>query len=74
MDRGCRAGQMVRAHQLVGIHPPDAEGNDHLVEGLSFRELSEALGVPLQTAATRVRRALALVRKQLAGSGIEVDP
>jgi RNA polymerase sigma-70 factor (ECF subfamily) len=44
------------------------------VEGLSFRELAEVLGVPLQTAATRVRRALALVRERLDASGIEVDP
>jgi RNA polymerase sigma-70 factor, ECF subfamily len=44
-----------------------------VVEDLSFRELAEALGVPLQTAATRVRRALAQVRARLAASGVEVD-
>ncbi len=35
------------------------------VEDLSFRELSEVLGVPLQTAATRVRRALLQVRENV---------
>lgn len=44
-----------------------------VVEELSFRELAEVLGVPLQTAATRVRRALAQVREQLARNGVEVD-
>ncbi len=44
-----------------------------VLEGLSFRELAGVLGVPLQTAATRVRRALALVRERLARDGIEVD-
>jgi RNA polymerase sigma-70 factor (ECF subfamily) len=44
-----------------------------VVEELSFRELAEALGVPLQTAATRVRRALAQVRQRLARSGARVD-
>lgn len=37
-----------------------------VVDELSFRELSEVLGVPLQTAATRVRRALEQVRHSLA--------
>lgn len=36
-----------------------------VVDELSFRELSEVLGVPLQTAATRVRRALEQVRQTL---------
>lgn len=44
-----------------------------VLEELSFRELAEVLGVPLQTAATRVRRALAQVRERLVRSGIEVD-
>ena len=43
-----------------------------VVEELSFRELSEVLGVPLQTAATRVRRALLQVRERLASAGVEV--
>jgi RNA polymerase sigma-70 factor, ECF subfamily len=45
-----------------------------VLEELSFRELAEVLGVPLQTAATRVRRALAQVRERLARSGTGVDP
>jgi RNA polymerase sigma factor (sigma-70 family) len=44
-----------------------------VMEDLSFRELAEILGVPLQTAATRVRRALEQVRRKLAQGGIEVD-
>ena len=43
-----------------------------LLEGLSFRELGEILGVPTQTAATRVRRALIRVREQLHRNGVEV--
>jgi RNA polymerase sigma-70 factor (ECF subfamily) len=43
-----------------------------LLEGLSFRELGEILGVPTQTAATRVRRALIRVRDQLNRDGVEV--
>lgn len=44
-----------------------------LLEGLSFRELGEALGVPTQTAATRVRRALIRVRDHLHRNGVEVS-
>ncbi len=44
-----------------------------VMEDLSFRELAEVLGVPLQTAASRVRRGLDQVRTQLAGRRIEVD-
>jgi RNA polymerase sigma-70 factor, ECF subfamily len=36
-----------------------------VLEGLSFHELAEALGVPLQAAASRVQRALTQVREQL---------
>ncbi len=36
-----------------------------ILEDLSFRELSAVLGVPLQTAASRVRRALDRIRKEL---------
>jgi len=36
-----------------------------MVDGLSFHELASALGVPLQTAASRVRRALIQVRERL---------
>jgi RNA polymerase sigma-70 factor (ECF subfamily) len=43
-----------------------------VVGELSYRELAEALGVPLQTAAARVRRAVMQVRQQLAGSEIGV--
>jgi RNA polymerase sigma-70 factor (ECF subfamily) len=44
-----------------------------VVDGLSFRELAEALGVPLQTAASRVRRALVQIRQGLepAESGVK---
>jgi RNA polymerase sigma-70 factor (ECF subfamily) len=34
-------------------------------EGLSFHELAQTLGVPLQTAASRVRRALMQIRERL---------
>jgi len=44
-----------------------------VVEDLSFRELAEVLGVPLPTAATRVRRALLQVRECLVKAGITVE-
>jgi RNA polymerase sigma-70 factor (ECF subfamily) len=44
-----------------------------VLEELSFRELAEVLGVPLQTAAARVRRALIQVRERLERAEIEVD-
>jgi len=64
--------QAVRA--AVGALPPLLRQAVVLrvLEGLSFRELSEVLEVPLQTAATRVRRALAQVRERLAGVSVEV--
>lgn len=43
-----------------------------VVEGLSFREISETLELPLQTAAARVRRALLRLRERLDRSEIEV--
>jgi RNA polymerase sigma-70 factor, ECF subfamily len=44
-----------------------------VVEDLSFKELAEALGVPLPTAASWVRRGLLQVRDRLTKDGIEVD-
>jgi RNA polymerase sigma-70 factor (ECF subfamily) len=38
----------------------------HLFTGLTFQQSAEALGVPLQTMASRYRRALATLRNQLA--------
>jgi RNA polymerase sigma-70 factor (ECF subfamily) len=38
----------------------------HLYTGLSFAQSAEVLGVPLQTMASRYRRALAKLRDQLA--------
>lgn len=43
-----------------------------VIEGLSFHELASALGVPLQTAASRVRRALTQIRERLARFESEV--
>ncbi|MGC8667219.1 MAG: RNA polymerase sigma factor [Chthonomonadales bacterium] len=44
-----------------------------VLEGLSFREVAEVLNVPLQTAASRVRRALQEVRRRLEAAGVEVE-
>lgn len=44
-----------------------------VVDGLAFGELAEALGVPLQTAASRVRRALLQVRERLERAESEVE-
>jgi DNA-directed RNA polymerase specialized sigma24 family protein len=40
----------------------------HLVEGLRFRDVSERLGIPPATAATRIRRGKARLRMQLHAS------
>ena len=44
-----------------------------VMEELSFRELAEVLGVPLQTAASRVRRGLVQVRERLERAEIGAD-
>jgi RNA polymerase sigma-70 factor, ECF subfamily len=44
-----------------------------VLEELSFRELAEVLGVPLQTAASRVRRGLLQVRERLERAQMGVD-
>ena len=58
-------GRQVRA--AVRLLPPRLRQAVVLrvLEELSFRELAEVLGVPLQTAASRVRRGLLQVREQL---------
>lgn len=43
-----------------------------IVDGLTFSELAETLGVPQQTAASRVRRALMQIRQRLIGQESEV--
>ena len=44
-----------------------------IVDGLSFRELAEVLEVPMQTAASRVRRALIQIRQGLERAESEVQ-
>jgi RNA polymerase sigma-70 factor, ECF subfamily len=44
-----------------------------VMEELSFRELAEVLGVPLQTAASRVRRGLTQIRERLERAEMGVD-
>lgn len=44
-----------------------------IVEGLSLHDLAETLGVPLQTAASRVRRALIQIREKLDQAESEVE-
>jgi RNA polymerase sigma-70 factor (ECF subfamily) len=58
-------GRQVRA--AVRLLPPPLREAVVLrvLEELSFRELAEALGVPLETAASRVRRGLLQVRERL---------
>lgn len=43
-----------------------------VVEGLSFKEMADALSVPLPTASTWVRRALLRVRETLLNEGMEI--
>ena len=44
-----------------------------VLEELSFRELADVLGVPLQTAASRVRRGLMQVRERLERAEMGAD-
>jgi RNA polymerase sigma-70 factor (ECF subfamily) len=44
-----------------------------VLEEISFREVADVLGVPLQTAASRVRRALMQIRQRLEQSAVGVD-
>jgi len=63
----------VRA-AVEGLPPPLRQAVVlRVLEELSFRELAEVLGVPLQTAAAWVRRALIQVRERLERAAIEVD-
>jgi RNA polymerase sigma-70 factor, ECF subfamily len=65
--------QAVRA-AIDALSPPLREAVVlRVLEGLSFREIAQVLDVPLQTAATRVRRALQQVREELLSLRIEVD-
>lgn len=67
LARALCADEERQALQAVEGLPPELRAAVVLrvLEDLSFRELSEVLGVPLQTAATRVRRALELIRKRI---------
>ncbi len=61
--------EMRRVRLAVGALPLPLRAAITLraVEELSFREVSEVLGVPLQTAVTRCKRASELVQKHLDG-------
>jgi RNA polymerase sigma-70 factor (ECF subfamily) len=66
-------GRRIRA-AVVGLPPALRQAVVlRVLEELSFRELAEALGVPLQTAASRVRRALLQVRQKLERDEIEAN-
>jgi RNA polymerase sigma-70 factor (ECF subfamily) len=66
-------GRRVRV-AIAALPPPLRQAVVlRVLEDLSFRELAESLGVPLQTAASRVRRALLQVRQRLERDQIEVD-
>ncbi|MBI3911283.1 MAG: sigma-70 family RNA polymerase sigma factor [Armatimonadetes bacterium] len=71
LARALASEEERRALRAVEELPPEMRVAVVLrvLEDLTFRELSEALGVPLQTAATRVRRALARVRESLRHAG-----
>ena len=67
LDRAVCAEEERQALRAVEALPPDMRMAVVLrvLEDLSFREVGEVLGVPLQTAASRVRRALDLIRKEM---------
>lgn len=53
------------------------EANQHVVllcdvEGLSYKEIAEALAIPMGTVMSRLHRGRALLRQRLAGVGLEV--
>jgi RNA polymerase sigma-70 factor (ECF subfamily) len=70
-----RTDEVRRVHAAVShLAPPLRQAVAlRVVEGLSFHELAETLGVPLQTAASRVRRALTQIREQLKQIESEVE-
>ena len=64
------AEEKRRLNDAVALLPPLLQQAVVLraLEGLSFKELAEILNAPLQTAASRVRRGLTLVRERLENS------
>jgi RNA polymerase sigma-70 factor, ECF subfamily len=66
-------GRQVRAAVRVLPAPLRQAVVLRVLEDLSFRELAEVLGVPLQTAASRVRRGLMQVRERLERAERGVD-
>ena len=67
-SRGVLAREDLRRVQAALDHLPDILREAtvlRILEELSFSELAATLGVPLQTAAARVRRGLEQVRRQL---------
>lgn len=75
MDAALSGEEAQRVRSAVAALPPPLRQavTLRILEGLSFRELAETLGVPLQTAASRVRRALTQVRERLEHTEIEVE-
>jgi RNA polymerase sigma factor (sigma-70 family) len=64
-----------RVRAAVEVLPPPLRQAVVLrvLEELSFRELAEVLGVPLQTAASRVRRGLLQIRERLERAAMEAE-
>lgn len=64
----------VRAH-LAELSPPYREAVAlHCLQGLTFKEVSQVLGYPLGTVASRVRRGLDDLRARLAAGSAGVAP
>jgi RNA polymerase sigma-70 factor (ECF subfamily) len=66
-------GRQVRAAVRLLPAPLQQAVVLRVLEELSFRELAEVLGVPLQTAASRVRRGLMQIRERLERTETGVD-
>jgi RNA polymerase sigma-70 factor (ECF subfamily) len=64
-----------QARILAGIVASEAPVALHLIHGLRFRDVSECLGIPAATAATRIRRGKRRIRALLAATfAIEATP
>ncbi len=75
LDAALSGEETRHVHAALATLPPPLRQAVTLrvLEGLSLRELAETLDVPLQTAASRVRRALNQVRERLGRMESEVD-
>ena len=66
-DSLARAEVIARVQQVMSQLPPEEQEvlRSRVYDDLKFREISEAMGVPLGTVLTRMRRAMERLRQEL---------